>query len=143
MAFLRHELLARGTAERITGYDMEPVDIGSVFERVIKPLQAGQTPAIHRGTGYTARGTASATRLQLTVFDEGVPVAVLGVCLRARDSAGLWAQVHEIAGWTPAGDAPPAPWSALAELMDQSVLPDWLRYWAKSVAYSLLVHSTP
>ncbi|NHR07455.1 hypothetical protein HA052_19880 [Chromobacterium haemolyticum] len=122
--------------QEITFDDIEPVELGSAYENLLEPLSSGRTATVRRGTGYTASGEIGGKRAVFTIRDEGVPIAVIGVCLHSRSSPQLWRELYH-------GEAlpdllpPAAPWVAVRYEVAETVIPPWLDRLAWHAAWYL------
>lgn len=140
--FVTYIALNDSYAERVESIDVEPGSMGSAWERVIVPVHSGQAGIVKASGAYTATGRVGSKSSLIELRDEGVRIAVIGICLHSRSSEKLWRELLdgspvELPSW---GDAPQPPWCAMRYEVPETVLPDWLDYWAKSVAWSLLIH---
>lgn len=140
--FLIYTVLNDSTRERVCREDCDASEQAGIIDRTLLPvLQTGQGWANSRKSGYTVRGEIHAKAASFQLFDEGAPIAVLAVSLHSKTSARMWDWIHEHApGPLPSnGDAPQPAWAALRYDVPESVLPDWIDWWAKHVGYALMM----
>lgn len=130
--------------ERFDIAEIEPVEIGSVYERVIVPIRSGEAATARVGTGYMIRGDISGKRAAFSLYDESVEIARAAVCMHSRASVPLFGQIAagtEFSGTTPQFLRLKVPWVVVSRTAPDHVIPDWLDALAKSIAASLLVHT--
>jgi len=123
--------------------EVEPVEIGSIYERVIVPIQSGKVASARAGTGYTISGEIGNKRAAFSLYDEGVEIARLAVCMHSRASVPLFSQIAdgtEFSGVTPQFLKLKVPWCVVSLTAPDHIMPDWLDALAKSLAASLIVH---
>lgn len=140
MKFLTYIALNDGYAERVTAQDVDPAEMAGVIDRTIEPVRLRQQGwALNRKSGYYVRGEIGSKRSTLVLLDDTVPIAVVGVCTHSRASDGLWRWMHEHAvTHLPDMIGPPsAPWACLRYDVPETVLPDWIDWWAKTAAWAL------
>lgn len=140
MSYLTYIAINDGFAERIAAADVDPAEMAGVIDRSIEPVRAGGLGwALNRKSGYRVCGEIGGKGSMLMLLDETVPIAVLVVCTHSRASPGLWSKLHQQAV-TPLpdmGGPPPAPWCCLRYDVPETVLPDWIDWWAKTVGWAL------
>ncbi|MBR8657841.1 hypothetical protein KDH83_31475, partial [Achromobacter sp. Marseille-Q0513] len=89
---------------------------------------------------YAVRGEINASAASFQLLNEGCPIAVLAVSLNAKTSRRMWEWIH-VHSPTPLpenGIAPEPAWAALRYDVPETVLPDWIDWWAKHVGHALL-----
>lgn len=138
MSYMIYASITDGYSERAENPD--PVEQAYVIDRTLLPLVAGaEGHADSRHSGCRVRGELGKKRATLQLFDEGVPIAVVAVCLHSRASPGLWAWLSDGAATElPDLPEPPAPWVAMRYDCHESDLPHWIDEWAKTVGTALL-----
>ena len=125
-------------AERVTREDCDASEQAGIIDRTLLPVLAtGQGWADSRKSGYIVKGEIHSKAASFQLLDEGAPIAVLAVSLHAKTSERMWAWLHEPDA-APVGAPPPA-WAALRYDVHESMLPDWLDWWAKHVGYALMM----
>ena len=136
-----YRLLNDGRSQRITNEDCDAVEQAGIIDRTLLPvLETGHGWADSRRSSYTVTGNIGAKRSHFQLFDEGVPIAVLAVCLHQRANSATWGWLHTNAANMIIQEhpAPPPPWVALRYDVHQAALPTWLGWWAKHVGFALL-----
>lgn len=138
MTHLIYASVTDGYSEKAENPD--PAEQAYVIDRTLLPLAGGaEGYADSRKSGYRVRGDLGSKRATMKLFDEGVPIAVVAVCLHSRSSKGLWAWLREHATHElPDLPEPPAPWVAMRYDCHESALPPWIDEWAKNVGHALL-----
>ncbi len=141
MSHLLYTALNDQTRERVTQVDCDAAEQAGIIDRTLLPvLHTGQGWADSRKSGYTVRGEISGKAASFQLFDEGVPIAVLAVCLHSKTSGRMWSWLHD---HSPVplpenGAAPPPAWAALRYDVPEMALPSWIDWWAKHVGYALM-----
>ncbi|MES2879167.1 MAG: hypothetical protein V4713_12155 [Pseudomonadota bacterium] len=133
--------LTDGYVERVTSNDVDPAEMAGVIDRSIEPVRVGGPGwALNRKSGYTCTGEIGSKRATFTLLDEGVPIAVLAICMHSRASTPLWNWLHDNATRSlPDMNGPPAaPWVAMRYDVPEEILPDWIDWWAKTVGWALI-----
>jgi len=141
MSYVVYTVLNDGIRERVTYEDCDACEQAGIIDRTLLPvLNTGKGWADSRRSGYSVTGEIKANAATFQLLDEGVPVAVLAVCLKAKASAGLWRWItaNAQAQLPNVGEAPPPAWAALRYGVPEAALPSWLDWWAKHVAFALL-----
>lgn len=141
MSHLIYIALNDQVRERVTQEDCDAAEQAGIIDRTLLPVLATwQGWADSRRSGYTVSGEIKSNSATFQLLDEGVPVAVLAVCLKAKASAGLWRWIkaHAATELPESGDAPPPAWAALRYDVPEAALPSWIDWWAKHVAFALL-----
>ncbi len=138
IGYLIYASVTDGYSERAENPD--PAEQAYVIDRTLLPIAGGAEGfADSRHSGYRVRGELGKKRSTLQLFDEGVPIAVVAVCLHSRASPGLWAWLRDHAtSELPDMTEPPAPWVAMRYDCPEAALPPWIDQWAKTVGTALL-----
>lgn len=142
--FLIYTALNDGLRERVTREDCDASEQAGIIDRTLLPVLAtGRGWADSRKSGYTVTGQIKSNSASFVLLDEGVPVAVLAVCLKAKASAAMWdwIKAHAVTPLPNTGEAPPPAWAALRYDVPEAALPPWLDWWAKHVAFALLTRN--
>ncbi len=112
-------------------------DVTQAFEDYVRPLaQRGWCLGEPGDSSYTVSGTLTPHFAKLTLFDEGVPVACIAVCLTPDSSTRL---IHSMLA--PAQAAPGnmvVPWVASRWLVDPLVIPPWLDGWTHRLVAAMI-----
>ena len=127
--------------ERVTQIDCDAAEQAGIIDRTLLPVLAtGQGWADSRKSGYSVRGEIRANAASFALYDEGVQIAVLAVCLHSKTSSRMWAWLNEHAPISlPDNGVPPPPaWAALRYDVAEVALPPWIDWWAKHVGYALM-----
>ena len=138
--FIHYIVLNDRTQERVPYSWADAGEQAGIIDRTLLPVAGGaQGWARGRKDGYTVSGDIGSKRAVLTLHDESVPIATLGVCLHSRPSAELWTMLHVDAVQPVVAfmRAPSPPWCALRYDVPETALPDWLDWWAKHVGIAL------
>lgn len=108
--FLIYTVLNDSTRERVYRKGCDAVEQAGIIDRTLLPvLSTGRGWANSRKSGYTVTGQIKSNSASFQLLDEGVPVAMLAVCLKAKPSAAMWDWIKALAV-TPLpenGEAPP------------------------------------
>ena len=139
--FLIYAALNDGLRERVTREDCDASEQAGIIDRTLLPvLTTGTGWADSRRSSYTVTGEIKTNAATFQLLDEGVPVAVLAVCLKAKASTAMWQWInaHAVTALPDNGVAPPPAWAALRYDVPELAQPSWLDWWAKHVAYALL-----
>jgi len=118
---------------RVAKDETDPIELGRVFERVIIPIYNGAAGKPRRDGEYMAQGEIGNKRSVVTLYEDGVPLAVLGVCLHSRASKPLF---RTLTGMD--DDGLSVPWLVIR--MEQDTMPAWVESWAIDIAWSLITH---
>lgn len=127
--------------EWVQSGDCDAAEQASIIDRTLLPvLTTSQGWADSRKSGYSVRGEIRANAASFALYDEGVQIAVLAVCLHSKTSSRMWAWLHEHAPMPlPDNGAPPPPaWAALRYDVAEVALPPWIDWWAKHAGYALM-----
>lgn len=141
MSHLLYIVLNDQSRERVTCEDCDAAEQAGIIDRTLLPVLAtGQGWADSRKSGYTVRGEIRANAASFVLYDEGVQIAALAVCLHSKTSARMWAWLHEHAPVQLPSNGPPPPpaWAALRYDVPETALPAWIDWWAKHVGYALM-----
>lgn len=113
--------------------EADPAEVASAFERVITPLYIGhQARPWRHEPAFTVTGEIGKKRSVLTLYEDGLPLVVLGICLHSRASKPL---LKTLAG-IPDDQGLAVPWLVLR--MEQDEIPAWVERWAEVVAWALI-----
>lgn len=137
MRYLNFLALNDAYFQRITPDDIEPIELGQAYERIIEPLRVGKLAVVKRGTSYTATGSIGSKRATITIHDENVPIAVIAICLHSRTATPLWRELYQGSN-LPDLPPPAAPWVGVRYDVPETALPDWLDRLAWHAAWHLL-----
>lgn len=141
MSYLVYVVLNEGLRERVAREDCDASEQAGIIDRCLIPVySSGHGWAESRKSGYTVTGEIKSNTAKLILQDEGVPIALLGICLKAKASAGLWDWLKANAA-TPLPDNGPVPqgaWAALRYDAPVAALPPWIHWWAKHVGFALM-----
>lgn len=137
-SYLIYASVTDGYSERAERAD--PAEEAYLIDRTLLPLAGGaEGYADSRRSGYRVRGDLGSKRATLQLLDEGVPIAVVAVCLHSRASPGLWKWLRDHAPTQlPDMTEPPAPWVAMRYDCPEAALPPWIDEWAKGVGTALM-----
>ena len=127
--------------EWVQAGDCDAAEQAGIIDRSLLPvLTTGQGWADSRKSGYSVRGEIRANAASFALYDEGVQIAALAVCLHSKTSVRMWAWLHEHSPMPlPDNGAPPPPaWAALRYDVAEVALPPWIDWWAKHVGYALM-----
>lgn len=136
--------LARGEMTRSHAGEVG-ADVLAETAAALDLIVAGQPAPVPTRAGYWLTGAARGKSLIVTLDagqrPQAAPLLTVAVCLRSRDSARLWAMLHEgqKALLTRADDPPAAPWMAErieAGALDHMAAMRWSGSLARAVAWA-------
>ena len=125
----------------VTSEQCDPAEQAGIIDRTLLSVRdTGKGWADSRRSSYTVTGQIKSESSKFTLFDENVPIAVLGVCLASDSSLNLWQWLNSNAvTLLPEMDGPPTgAWAGLRYDVSETALPPWIDWWAKHVAFALL-----
>lgn len=134
---IQHFLLHAKTVVSFDTSSFPAVEINRTFEHFVRPLaNRGWCLGEPDDSPYTVSGTLTPNYAKLTVFDEGVPIAGIGICLseeRGPDLIGSMLAPHQ---------EPPAnmvtPWVATQLKVAPIATPPWLYSWVQCMTATML-----
>lgn len=141
-AYIVRADLARGEMTRSHAGEIPP-DVLADTAAALDLIVSGQPVPTRAGYWLTGshRGKALVVTLDAGQRPDATPVLTVAVCLRSRDSARLWAMMHDgqQALLTRADDPPAAPWMAErieAGALDHMAAMRWSGSLARAVAWA-------
>ncbi len=141
MKYVTWVVLNDGVSERVTADDVDAAEEARVIDQALIPLTLGVPGAVGKRAGpYAVTGEISGKRALVRLWDEGAPLADVGVCLHSRAAPGLWAALRAGGGDALSDvDMPAAaPWCAVRCYAPEFVLPPWFDVWTKTVGMALV-----
>lgn len=141
--YIRYVALNDGYAENCEKEEIEPIDLGKAFENVIIPIYSGNI-GVKFKRDYSVSGELTKKKALISLLENGTEIAVVAICLHSRPAKKLWHELisSSLVDLPDFGDEPPqAPWTSMRYNVPESELPEWLDYWCKSIAWSMIIHA--
>lgn len=141
--YIRYVALNDGYAENSEKEEIEPIDLGKAFENVLMPIYSGNTGVKFKHE-YSVKGELTKKKALISLLKNGEEIAVVAICLHSRPANKLWNEIIQssVVDLPDLGSEPPqAPWASMRYSVPEDELPEWIDYWCKSVAWSMIIHA--